>query len=302
MTELLVAVIRIDGGTQSRVEIDQDLVNEYAAQMRDFVELPPPVVFFDGSEYWLADGFHRYHAGRSIPLEVMEFDVRTGTRRDAQLYSFGANASHGKRRNNADKRKAVLAMLADTEWSQWSSREIARACSVHHQMVERFRTESSLDDHPVTKPAERTYTTKHGTEATMKTAKIGKKADELKDGLKKPAKKQQPTLAELKAAHEGAGSEADPGNLEQFEIDEDAHAAAVMAEHEVRMSELADAMKAETPLAEVMRLNEDLSKKLAEKEGLILTYEGRVSGLMNELAAVKSDLQKYKKIALRKGA
>jgi hypothetical protein len=39
--------------------------------------------------------------------------------------SVSANAPHGLRRTNADKRRAVVRLLEDTEWSQWADREIA---------------------------------------------------------------------------------------------------------------------------------------------------------------------------------
>lgn len=104
--------------------------------------------------------------------------MRVGTQRDARLYSFGANGAHGLRRTNDDKRKAVAAMLEDAEWVTWSDREIARNCVVSHTFVQQQR--SSQATLPVTsgehtKPAtERTYTTKHGTQAAMKTGAIGK--------------------------------------------------------------------------------------------------------------------------------
>ena len=60
--KLNLAVIRIDGGTQARAKIDDDVVQEYAAHMRDGDQFPPITVFHDGSDYWLGDGFHRYFA------------------------------------------------------------------------------------------------------------------------------------------------------------------------------------------------------------------------------------------------
>ena len=58
--------IRIDGGTQSRQEINTDWVGSIYEKMLTGTVFKPVVVFFDGKEYWLADGFHRYHALRSI--------------------------------------------------------------------------------------------------------------------------------------------------------------------------------------------------------------------------------------------
>lgn len=61
-------------------------------------------------------------------------------------------------------------LLRDEEWSQWSDREIARRCCVHHTFVGDMRR-SLLSD---TSDTPRTYTTKHGSEATMRTQNIGK--------------------------------------------------------------------------------------------------------------------------------
>jgi hypothetical protein len=58
MKKINLDVIRIDGETQPREELDQEMVAEYAEFMRDGIKFPPVRVFFDGSNYWLVDGFH----------------------------------------------------------------------------------------------------------------------------------------------------------------------------------------------------------------------------------------------------
>jgi hypothetical protein len=136
--------------------------------------LPPVTLFFDGSDYWLADGFHRYHAHNKIGALEIAADVRNGTKRDAVLFSVGANGTHGLQRTNADKRRAVETLLGDDEWSVWSDREIAKRCGVSNDFASRVR-KSSLSSDDSEKSSERTYTTKHGTEAAMKTANIGKR-------------------------------------------------------------------------------------------------------------------------------
>jgi hypothetical protein len=68
-------------------------------------------------------------------------DVRQGGLRDAILHSAGANADHGVRRSNADKRRAVLMLLRDEEWGRWNDSKVARACAVHHETVARIRSE-----------------------------------------------------------------------------------------------------------------------------------------------------------------
>ena len=162
--------IRIDGGTQPRCEINYELVSEYEKAMQDGAVFPPLVVYFDSADYWLADGFHRWHAARQARLDVITCEVYTGSQRDAILHSVGSNATHGKRRTNADKWRAVKTLLADEEWSGWSDSEIARRCAVHHTTVASIRASLTCD----LASEVRTYRDRHGNVSTMNTAKIGR--------------------------------------------------------------------------------------------------------------------------------
>jgi hypothetical protein len=162
---LALAAIRLDDACQPRAQLDLGVVAEYAEALAAGATFPPVTVFHDTVDHWLADGFHRYAAKKATGQETINAEVRPGTRRDAVLYSVGVNATHGLRRTNEDKRRAVSTMLADPEWACWSDREIARRCAVNHHLVAQLRGSSPSD--------ERTYTTKHGTVATMNTAAIG---------------------------------------------------------------------------------------------------------------------------------
>jgi hypothetical protein len=115
---------------------------------------PPVVVFYDGADYWLADGFHRVAAMRAWADQhtpggarqaTIAAEVRQGTRRDAILYACGTNATHGLQRTQSDKRRAVETLLRDPEWRQWSDREIGRRCAVDHKTVARVRQEIAPD-------------------------------------------------------------------------------------------------------------------------------------------------------------
>ena len=165
--------VRLDGGTQPRAASDPATIAEYAEHMRAGDTFPPVVVFHDGTDHWLADGFHRVAACRAAGLASVAADVRQGTRRDAVLYSAGANATHGLRRSNADKRRAVLTLLGDPEWSQWSDREIARRCAVSNRFVGVVRAELAVNGSQ--SPTARRYT-RGGAEAVMQTAGIGRRA------------------------------------------------------------------------------------------------------------------------------
>lgn len=139
--KLLVDAIRRDGGTQPRAAMDGDLVTEYAEAMEAGATFPPVTVYYDGAVYWLADGFHRVMAVERLGWYEIPAEVRQGTRRDAVLASAGANATHGARRTNADKRRAVMALLEDDEWGRWSDREIGRRALVSNRFVSNLRAE-----------------------------------------------------------------------------------------------------------------------------------------------------------------
>jgi len=173
---LEIASIRRDGGTQMRDQSRcESTVAEYQAAMEDGANFPPIVVFFDGAHHWLADGFHRCFAADEAGLIDIEADVKQGTKRDAILYAVGANANHGLRRTNADKRRAVMTLLNDEEWAAWSNVAVAKQCGVSDMTVKRVRDELSPPQSGGERQT-RTYTTRHGTQATMQTAGISKKS------------------------------------------------------------------------------------------------------------------------------
>lgn len=132
-------LIRDDSSIQSRVKMDESVISDYAEKMESGEKFPPVVVFLDGTDHWLADGFHRVHAARAAGFKEIEAEVRMGTKRDAILWSLGANGKHGLQRTNEDKRYAVEQMLADEEWSVWSNAEIARRCGVSGRFVGNMR-------------------------------------------------------------------------------------------------------------------------------------------------------------------
>jgi N6-adenosine-specific RNA methylase IME4 len=162
--------VRRDGGTQPRAGLDEPTVESYAEALRDGARLPPVGLVFDGTDYWLWDGFHRAAAHERAGLSRIDADVIAGTRRDAVLLAVGANAAHGLPRTHDDKRRALLILLGDAEWSAWSDREIAARAHVSHTFVAKLRGVTG------NVASERTYATKHGTVATMDTAAIGKRA------------------------------------------------------------------------------------------------------------------------------
>lgn len=151
------------------------MIVEYADALTAGATLPPIVVFFDGQDHWVADGFHRIAAAISAGHTTIAADVHAGDRREALLYAVGANSGHGLRRTNADKRRAVGLLLDDPEWRLWSDSEIARRCGVSQPFVGELRRSLKTDlgdDEP------RIYTTRHGTVANMDTSGMGRPVQE----------------------------------------------------------------------------------------------------------------------------
>jgi hypothetical protein len=140
---LPISALRLDGGTQSRATISDSTVAEYTECLD---ALPPVVVFHDGSDHWLADGFHRVRAFMAAGRPSVPADVRQGTQRDAVLFSFGVNDDHGLRRTRAEARAAVVRCLSDEEWGARPDRWIADKCRVSPDTVNRVRKQLSESD------------------------------------------------------------------------------------------------------------------------------------------------------------
>lgn len=302
--------IRIDGGTQARVSINEAAIADYADAMTDGATLPPVVVFFDGTVHWLADGFHRFLANKRIGAVTMDAEVRAGALADAQLFSFGANQSHGLRRTNEDKRKAVLGVLALKP--DWADRAIAKHVGVGYTLVASAR--SSLPAAGSEKPAERTYTTKHGTTATMDTSGQ-KEAGRAKRG-KPAADEAARTESELAAAIASTGTRPTVATATASTVTPEQRAPSPVALVEPDDAapddgEIADAQRAEAATLDAFRkvleaddqLGEAM-RKVREQAALISGMQSRITGLMNEkneairrVKALQRALSKYEKVA-----
>ena len=133
--------ITINDRVQQRVQLDEKVIFEYSEEIQGGQQFPPLTVFGDGQDLILADGWHRYEAYKLAGIDLVDVDIIKGSERDATLHAVGANADHGLRRTNADKRHAVETLLKDEEWGQWSDGEIARRVRVSQPFVSNVRRE-----------------------------------------------------------------------------------------------------------------------------------------------------------------
>ena len=126
---------------QARVKELPELIAEYAELIKAGVRFKPIQAIYEEAEdtYWVWDGYHRCKAiqlAGSSP-EVFAI-VEEGTKDRAELLACGANAEHGQRRTNEDKRKAVRMALSNRllQRKNWSNRQLAEHCGVSPSLVD----------------------------------------------------------------------------------------------------------------------------------------------------------------------
>ena len=135
IVELPIRSVRVDGELQPRDHVNEDVAKRYAETMMeglwDYAKSSSPIiVFHDGTDHWLADGFHRVIAAQLAGWSEIEVKRRTGTQRDAKWFSFSANTAHGYPRGRSDVQRILKAIFTDEDWSQTPLREIARHIGV----------------------------------------------------------------------------------------------------------------------------------------------------------------------------
>jgi len=129
---------------QTRVALSADTVEDYADAMRGKAKFPPVTVFADAERdtLWLADGFHRVAAAEADGYKFVKAEVIPGTFADALKFALGANANHGLRRSNADKRH-TLEMAWENRRELFGANDptaenLVETCGISLGMVTRF--------------------------------------------------------------------------------------------------------------------------------------------------------------------
>lgn len=164
MTGMNIKISRIMGiqghDTQQRIGLNRKTVGDYHEVLKNGGTFPPIEVIEwsdpDGGDsiFYVGDGWHRIEAFRregktKIPAQVVKTcpDPRTAER-EAIFLACQANKTHGLPRTADDKKKAVLTLLTDSEWSLFADRKIAGLCGVSHTFVAGIRA-SQLATLPV---------------------------------------------------------------------------------------------------------------------------------------------------------
>jgi len=140
---LPIALITAGEETQMRYATRAETVDQYAELFAggDAWPFDTKLVIFRDSEdnYWLADGFHRLRASEKAGRESVHCIIYEGELSEAQDYALAANAKHGLRRTNEDKRKAVETALSMERWASKSDHAIAEHVGVDHKTVGKIR-------------------------------------------------------------------------------------------------------------------------------------------------------------------
>lgn len=178
-----IGALVMDERLQSRVEVNEETVSEYAEAIEAGADFPPVLVYFDGINYYLTDGYHRVLAHKRAQKVSILCEVAQGTLRDAIFHATGVNADHGMRRTYADKRKAVMTLLDDFEWEGMSNGQISKHCRVSPTFVSDLRKGVGKDTGDTVK-----YTSPSG--------KVMEKKKAPGRAPKEPAKQDQPTDAD----------------------------------------------------------------------------------------------------------
>lgn len=131
-----------DPRLQMRVSISADTVETYAELYQSSpVAMPPVDVVVYNGQRLLVDGWHRLEAFlRAHPEGSIQANELSGSFDDAVILAAGANSRHGLQRSNADKRRAVEAVLSLESWRDKSTAEIAKVAGVSERTVKHYRS------------------------------------------------------------------------------------------------------------------------------------------------------------------
>lgn len=194
--------ITFDAGTQIRAAIDQQVVTDYAEAMTNGEAFPAIVLFHDGNQHYLADGFHRFMAAQRLGFVDFDADVQPGTKDDALWFALGANRKNGKRLTSTDLQHAIR--MAFHMWPDKSTRIIAEQVGCTHQWASTVRgelaTTCQLPDVTTGKDGKRRPATKAAREADPRRVRIAErlKAGETVHGVAKAEHISTRTVSQIK--------------------------------------------------------------------------------------------------------
>ena len=172
---VLIYDIVIDSHINTR-ELDEDVIEEYREAMREYGES-------DWQSFWnesprMTESRHLYSGFHTVTAAMREFGreyeinvIQEGKDwREAYFRATRMNATHGRRRTNAEKETAVRRWLEDDEMCQWTGGHIAKECLVSAPFVSKVaRSLETISS----RPTKRKFVDSDGEIQWQETKKIG---------------------------------------------------------------------------------------------------------------------------------
>jgi ParB-like chromosome segregation protein Spo0J len=131
--------IRLDGGTQFRLAIDPGTVMRYKEGFEEGDDFPPIEVGFDGKDYWLCAGHHRYHALKMMGAKDTVAAVFKAALPEIRLRALVSNNKHGKQLTDKDREFAVQEVLSWDGYAEKSNYEIAKITGYSQPFIAKVR-------------------------------------------------------------------------------------------------------------------------------------------------------------------
>ena len=157
-------------------ELDEDVIEEYREAMREYGKS-------DWQSFWnesprMTESGHLYSGFHTVTAAMREFGreyeinvIQEGKDwREAYFRATRMNATHGRRRTNAEKELAVRRWLEDDEMCQWTDGHIAKECLVSAPFVSKVaRSLETISS----RPTKRKFVDSDGEIQWQETKKIG---------------------------------------------------------------------------------------------------------------------------------
>jgi hypothetical protein len=276
--------IRLDGDTQMRVEINHSTVQDYAESMKLGAKFTPMVVYFDGTDNWLANGFHRYAAYKSNGTLEAECEIVEGTLEDAQFYALSANGTNGLRPTPADNRRSCFRIFGHSKWSKMSGNAIAKHLNISPMTVSRYRKEWEQQNGLA--PTTEVNYTRNGEDKTMMVDKHREKKS-----IERRYEEELPVPPPMTKEEELDQKLSEMTHLLKETIDEneklrDAVATGQFDGSEIEKIDIEDTIR---ELREQIRLKDIEIQSLRESRD---TYQNRAAELMKQVKVLQNKLKK----------
>lgn len=174
-------LIILDGTTQLRMENIDFKVWQYKQEMAEGKEFKEKPVLFTtlGEQYWVGDGHIRLLAHKQLGRKEVACEVYPGGLREAKLFACGANASHGKKRDDATKKNQVRTLLLDPDicfdpltQHRWSNKRVAELCHVSDDFVAVVRSKLNLSEEEEAPKSNKVATLRNGRPHTVDTTNL----------------------------------------------------------------------------------------------------------------------------------